>query len=654
MALELQDRMTVPPGLSKEQELLLLAARPGQDPAVQSRIRELLSADLDWADLVRTALEHRLVPLLDACLQPLGEAHVPGDILHALSVRSRRNREQNRLTVQAVAEIAAEMRVHGLSALFLHGPALAVAVFGDPDLQEAVNPVVLLRMQDLPRFGELMAARGYRQRQECDILEPLQHWGDCAPAAIYSRNEAGVVIEAYTSLASRTLAIDLDYDACRARANDIDIGGVPVSTLSPEDLLLALCLTGGSREWRLFETYCALAGLLQRNPGMDLDRVRERARQMGAGRVLALGLALVQQTLGPAILPQENGAAWLRRELENCRRRLLMDPGNEPAAPGFSLSRMRLHDRTRDRYRYALGTLFTPRRAGLARRDTGQKPSANAAKAINKTHWGRRSESWERWSEKTERQSAETSRLLMEAAGVAPGQRVLDIACGVGDTSLELGTAVGPAGFVMTTDLAFDMISKARRRATDRSLTNLHYCTMAMESLPFRDRLFDGIVCRLGIMYCARVERALKESRRVLRPGGRAAWLVCGPREENTLLRIVHEVVTDLFELEQQGDEGVISPFRFSAEGSLAEYVKGAGFDEVTELELVKELLPPSGYRFWQAGVERGLGIPLDLLPANTLAQLDERMTAAFEPYRQGDRYQLTSLSWIVVGTAPG
>jgi hypothetical protein len=120
------------------------------------------------------------------------------------------------------------------------------------------------------------------------------------------------------------------------------------------------------------------------------------------------------------------------------------------------------------------------------------------------------------------------------------------------------------------------------------------------------------------------------------------------------LLKIVHEVVTDLFELEQQDDEGVISPFRFSAEGSLAEYVKGAGFDEVTELELVKELRPPAGYRFWQAGVERGLGIPLDLLPADTLAQLDERMTVAFDPYRQGDHYQLTSLSWIVVGTAPG
>ena len=644
----------MPHGLSREQELLLLAARPGQDPAVQPRITELLAAGLDWAELVRTALGHRLVPLLDACLQALGEAHVPGDILHALGVRSARNREQNRLLVQAVTEIAAAARKRDLSAVFVHGPALAVAAFGDPDLMESVNPAVLLRPEDLPRFGTLLLECGYRQRRGRDILEPLPPWGDCAPAAVYSRDEDGVVIEAYTSLASPSLAIDLDYDACRARAVDIDIGGAAVRALSPEDLPLALCLAGASREWRLFETTCTLAALLQRHPGIDLDRVRGRAGERGAGRVLSLGLALVQEYLGPANPVQANGETWLQRELENCRGRLLMDANNATPQPGFSLSRLRLHDRLRERCRYAARALLTSRRAGGVRRDTRQKPSADAAKAINKTHWGRRSESWERWSEKTEQQSAETSRLLMEAAGVAPGQRVLDLACGVGDTSLELGPAVGPAGFVMTTDLAFDMIGKARRRATARKLGNLHFCTTGMENLPFRDRLFDAIVCRLGIMYCARVERALAESRRVLKPGGRAAWLVCGPREENTLLRIVHDVVTGLFELEQQDDAGVISPFRFSAAGRLAEYVKAAGFAEVTELEVVKELFPPDGYRFWQAGVERGLGIPLELLPADTLAQLDQRMTAAFEPYRQGDRYALSSTSWIVVGTAPG
>ncbi|MGD2112261.1 MAG: nucleotidyltransferase family protein, partial [Gammaproteobacteria bacterium] len=556
--------MTAPPALPSEQELLLLLARPGQDPGVQSRIRELLSAALDWTALVRTALEHRLVPLLDDRLQAFGEAHVPGDILHALTVRSDRNREQNRLLVQAVAEIAADARDRGLSLLFLHGPALAVAVFGEADLQEAVNPVVLLRPADLPRFSEFMGTHGYRQRRERDILEPLPHWGEGAPEAVYSRDEDGVVIEAYTSLVSGSLAVDLDYQACRARAVSVDIGGIPVQTLCPEDLLLALCLTGGSREWRLFETLCALAVLVQRNPGLDLERVRNQARELGAGRMLTLGLALVQETLAPdSGIPVDSGN-WLQRELENCRERLLADLCEEPPA-GFSRSRLRLHERMRDRCRYMFRALRTPPRTRLDPRSArpGQAATAETARAINKNHWGKRSASWECWSEKTERQSVETSRLLMEAAGVTAGQRVLDIACGVGDTSLEVSPAVGPDGFLMTTDLAFDMVSKARGRAADRDLDNLHYCTMAMESLPFRDRLFDSIVCRLGIMYCARVERALAESRRVLRPGGRAAWLVCGPREENTLLKIVHEVVTDLFELEQQDDEGVISPFRF-------------------------------------------------------------------------------------------
>lgn len=644
--------MTAPTGLSPEQELLLLVARPVQDPAVQARILELLAAGPDWTALVRMALGHRLVPLLDVRLQALGPEHVPGDILHALAVRSARNGELNRRLVEAVAQTAGALRAQELTALSLHGPALAVAAFGAADLQEPANPVVLLSPGDLPRFSELMAAQGYRPRRERGVLEPLPHWGDCPPAAVYSRDETGVVIEAYTRL-SASLAIDLDYDACQARAVEVIVGTEPVRTLAPGDMLLALCLTAASREWALFETPCALAALLQRHPDLDLERVRERARRIGAGRLLGLGLALVQETLGAVTATRPDEVPWLRRELQGCRRRLLGNLDSEPAGKGFRLSALRLHERTPDRCRYALRALFGGRRSGPVQHAAREKPSAEAAKAINKNHWGQRSESWERWSEKTERQSVETSRLLMEAAGIAPGQRVLDLACGVGDTSLELGPALGPDGLVMTTDLAFDMVSKARRRATERGLENLHYCAMAMENLPFPARQFDSIVCRLGIMYCARVERALAESRRVLRPGGRAAWLVCGPRAENTLLRIVHDVVTELFELEVQDDAGTISPFRFSAGGSLAGYVKGAGFVEVTELELVKELTPPAGYRFWQAGVERGLGLPLELLPADTLGQLDERMTAAFEPYREGERYRLTSLSWIVVGTAP-
>lgn len=655
ITLEHQDRIAVPHGLSREQELLLLAVRPVQDSTVQDRIQELLAAGPDWTELVRAALGHRLIPRFAASLQALDDTTVPGDILHALEIRGQRNRAQCRCQVEAVTELAAAAREQAIDVIFVHGPALAVAAFGAPERQEAVNPVVLLAAGDLPRLAGIMETRGYRLRRERDTLEPLPPWGECEPAAVFARDDDGLVIEAYTSLAAPTLAVDLDYAACRARAVTVDIGGTPVPALAPEDLLLALCLTGASREWRLFETPCAVAGLLASNPGIDLGRVRERAREAGAGRMLALGLALVQETLGVAVHAPVDGGTWLRRELEGCRQRLLADLREEPAS-GFSRSRLRLHERIGDRCRYAVRALRAPPRVRIDPRSArpGQATTPETARAINKSHWGKRSESWQHWSEKTQQQSAETSRLLMEAAGVARGQRVLDLACGVGDTSLEAGPVVGPDGFVMATDLAYDMISKARSRALAGGLGNLHFCTTAMENLPFIDRQFDAIVCRLGIMYCARVERALAESLRVLRAGGRAAWLVCGPREDNTLLRIVHEVSTDLFELERQDDEGVISPFRFSAAGRLAGYLERAGFAEVTELELVKELYPPVGYRFWQAGLERGLGIPLDQLPAETLGQLDERMTAAFEPYRQGDSYRLVNLSWIVVGCAPG
>ena len=313
---------------------------------------------------------------------------------------------------------------------------------------------------------------------------------------------------------------------------------------------------------------------------------------------------------------------------------------------------LQLRDRLSDRSRYVVRTLVAACRAGLAgRKQKADSQTAMTATTRNKVHWSTRSNAWEKWSGMSRPRSAEFSRALMTAAGVDAGHRVLDLACGVGDTSLELGLVVGPGGFVMTTDLAFDMVARARRRAAADDLTNLQFCTAAMESLPFGDRGFDGIVCRLGIMYCPHVQRALAEARRVLRPGARAAFLVCGPREDNPILKIIHDVVTELFEFEKR--DAVIDPFKFAAPGSLAEEMAQAGFLDIAEQDITLSQRAPVGTHFWQPSLERGMSFPLEDLPRDTRHELEQRMVAAFEPYLQGGFYELPSLSRITRGTCP-
>ena len=645
-------RMDAQPDHPREREVLLLAVQAGADPAVRARLEQLLAEGIDWTVLVRLAIQHRLVPLLNAGLLPIGAPRVPGDITQALGLWSERNRKHNQVNAQAVAEISAALQAQGSDAVFLNGPVLARLAYGKLHLQEAVSPALLLRAPDLDPFQALLTAHGY-QPQPAHAVQGMSAAAEnsvCHRA--YLRAEDDSLIEAYTAVLPAAHGITLDVGALRERAVDYDMGGTPVRALSLEDLVLVRCVTGGLRDWTVVGELCDVAWLLHNHPEIDLGQARSRARAQGVERLLLLGLGLAQHAFGLSINAAVSDDPRVQRMLPGFSARLLTEHAGEPRRMTTARRQLQLRDRFSDRSRYAVRTLLATCRAGLAgRKQQADTPTSMTATTRNKTHWSTRSDAWEKWSEKTRKRSAEFSRALITAAGLDSGQRALDLACGVGDTSLELGAVVGPAGFVMTTDLAFAMVTRARQRAAADKLTNLHFCTAAMENLPFGDRCFDGIVCRLGIMYCPRVQRALAEARRVLRPGARAAFLVCGPREDNPVLKIVHDVVNELFEL-KKGD-AVIDPFRFAGSGSLGQEMAQAGFLDIAEHDVTLTQRAPVGTRFWQPSLERGLSLPLEDVPRDTRHELEQRMTAAFEPYLQGDFYELPSLSRMTRGMCP-
>lgn len=120
-------------------------------------------------------------------------------------------------------------------------------------------------------------------------------------------------------------------------------------------------------------------------------------------------------------------------------------------------------------------------------------------------------------------------RFAVRAAGVEPGQRVLDVACGTGDLA-EL-FAAGLAGEVVGLDFTPEMLAVARRRQgslpADRA-GKLRYVEGDAQSLPFPDASFDVVSIAFGIRNVADPARALREFARVLRPGGRLVILEFG------------------------------------------------------------------------------------------------------------------------------
>ena len=124
------------------------------------------------------------------------------------------------------------------------------------------------------------------------------------------------------------------------------------------------------------------------------------------------------------------------------------------------------------------------------------------------------------------------------------GETVLELAAGVGDTGFDAATIVGERGRLISTDFSPAMVDAARRRGAERGLGNVEYRVIDAERIELETDSVDGALCRLGYMLMADPAKALAETRRVLRPGGRLALAVWGAMDQNPFFTVIAIALT--------------------------------------------------------------------------------------------------------------
>ncbi len=165
--------------------------------------------------------------------------------------------------------------------------------------------------------------------------------------------------------------------------------------------------------------------------------------------------------------------------------------------------------------------------------------SPDVIKAQQRAGWGGQARQWYAQLEVIERQWGTLSDGLLELARVASGDRVLDLACGVGEPALAAAVRVGPTGTVIATDISPDMLAFAAQRAAAAGLANVEVHEMDAEAIDLPDASVDAVLCRLGLMFVPDLDRALVGVRRVLVPGGRFATAIPWRPEGQALPRLV-------------------------------------------------------------------------------------------------------------------
>jgi SAM-dependent methyltransferase len=262
--------------------------------------------------------------------------------------------------------------------------------------------------------------------------------------------------------------------------------------------------------------------------------------------------------------------------------------------------------------------------------------------------WAEVADEWGAHAEHVDRRSSDLTETMLARAALAPGDRVLELACGPGGAGLAAAPRVAPGGEIVLSDIAAEMTQIAAARARALGLTNVSTRVLDLEGIDEPDGSYDVVLCREGLMLVPDPARAAREIRRVLRPGGRLALAVWGPRERNPWLSVMFDAVSAQLGCPVPPD-GIPGPFSLQDADQLAALLAHAGLSDVKVSEAPVPLHARSFEEWWTArcALAGPLTKILAAVPDEARAAIETRAREATEPYATADGFEFPGVALI-------
>lgn len=265
-------------------------------------------------------------------------------------------------------------------------------------------------------------------------------------------------------------------------------------------------------------------------------------------------------------------------------------------------------------------------------------PDPDEIRAAVRERWERSASGWLERNARFQRVAMPVSRWLVDAIRPQPGQRVLELAAGIGETGFLAAELIQPGGTLICTDGAEAMLEQARARAEQLGLRNVEFKPVELEWIDLPTADVDAVICRWGYMFALDPEAALRETRRVLRPGGRLALASWTTPERNPWMTVPRRVLFDAGLIDSM-EIPAPSPFGMPSDAVVRPLLEAAGFDaiEVEELTLAFAYADADDWLDVTRAMSRPFADVVDPLDERQLADVRERFAALAEPFRADD-----------------
>ena len=269
--------------------------------------------------------------------------------------------------------------------------------------------------------------------------------------------------------------------------------------------------------------------------------------------------------------------------------------------------------------------------------------------------WAAASRGWAARADELRAASMPVSIAMVEAINPQPGQTLLELAAGPGDTGFLAAELIQPGGTLICSDFVPEMLSVAQERAAAQGLTNVRFRQIDVETAIDQPAAsIDGVLCRWGFMLLADPDTALRETRRVLKHGGRLAFAAWGPPEDNPWSRLPARVAADQG-LAPLPDPGAPGQFAWAREGICEAVLENSGFEDIEVEDVWFSYRHPSFDAWWASLLEMSQSIHriLDSVDAAGREAFVEGVRASAEPYALPDgRLDFPARTWVAVGAA--